>query len=400
MDTMSSANPSRDYDIVLFGATSFVGRIIARYLLEHGGERRLCFAGRSEHTLTELYGETQVPLRVADASDAAAMAELARSARVIITTVGPYARYGWALVRACAEAGTHYVDLSGEAEFVQDSVRELDDLAAARGAKIIHSCGFDSVPSDLACWLLAEHCGGQLGTVQMVVSDLVGGVSGGTIASMLNSLRTGRPAARHPYALNNELYGPAPSEEASSRPRLGRGESLAPFFMAGYNVRLVRRSAWLLDYGESFRYSEVHDLGSRPRALAFTAVLGGISYLAQRDWGQRVLQRLFPAPGQGPSEQQRATGRFTVTTTELASGNSVRIHHDRDPGYDSTALMISEIALSLLDADSPATAGVLTPATGGGAAALRRLRAAGMDIRTCPAGAAHHPDSSADERKT
>ncbi|WKD60236.1 Putative trans-acting enoyl reductase [Corynebacterium ciconiae DSM 44920] len=381
---MSSTNPPRECDILLFGATSFVGKLVAQYLLEHASHRRLCFAGRSAPKLAALYGECSVPLRIADASDPASMAELARSARVVITTVGPYARYGWELVRACAEAGTHYLDLSGEAEFVQDSVCELDDVAAASGAKIMHSCGFDSVPSDLACWLLAEHCGGQLGHVEMVVSDLVGGVSGGTIASMLNSLRTGRPAARHPYALNNELFGPSPEQEASSRPRLGRGQSLAPFFMAGYNVRLVRRSAWLMGYGPDFRYSEVHDLGSRPRALAFTAVLGTIGYLAQRDWGQRIVERIFPAPGEGPSDTQQAAGRFTVTTTERAGGSSVRIHLDRDPGYAGTALMISEIALSLLDPDSPATAGVLTPATGGGAAAVRRLAAAGMEISTPP----------------
>lgn len=378
--TTTPRDHDRDVDIVVFGATSFVGRLIARYLLEHAGDMRLRFAGRNRQKLKSLFGSSGVELVVADASSPADMRRLAQSSAVVISTVGPFSAYGTHLVRACAEHGTHYLDLAGEADFVQDSVHDLHEIARKSGAKIIHSCGFDSVPSDLACFVLANKIDGALGRTEMVVSDLVGGMSGGTVASMLAFLRRNRPAAQHPYALNAGLAGPDPSAERDTGFERRAEQWLAPFFMASYNVRLVRRSAQLLGYGSSFRYSEYHDVGSRSAAAGLSAILGAAAWLTQREWGRRLVERVAPKPGEGPSQEQQAKGRFTVTTTDRDHGTNVRIHLDEDPGYNGTALMISEIALSLFDPSSPDRPGVLTPASGGGWAAIERLRAAGMEI--------------------
>lgn len=369
---------SPSYDLVIFGATSFVGKLIVDYVRDAAPEgMRVAVAARNRKKLDAL--NAPYPMIVADATDAEAMRSLARSAKVVLSSVGPYNLHGRDLVRACAETGTDYVDLSGEVVFVHDSVAELHDIARDSGARLIHSAGFDSVPSDIAVFQLSRMVE-KLGPVEMVISDLSGGVSGGTVASMMDSYQAAssevssperRDAIRSPFALT-----PGRSSEKRVAATGFRAWD-APFFMAGYNTRLVRRSAQLLDYGEDFNYMEYHRIGGRFRTIAFTLVLVLVSRVIRQRWGRALLRRFLPKPGEGPSAKERAKGGFTVTTTDVDTGAAVRVRLDMDPGYEGAALMVSEAAFALLD--GAGTPGVGTPATLG-EIYVERLRAAGMEI--------------------
>lgn len=375
----------RDFDLVIFGATSFVGKLIAKYVaLNAPPATRVALAGRSEEKLRGVHdslpGETSGwGIVTADADDAADMQRLAESASVIITTVGPYNAYGRELVKACAQAGTHYLDLAGEVLFVRDSIIELDEPARKSGARIIHSCGFDSVPSDLALYLLWQKQGQKLGDVEMVISDMVGGLSGGTYASAMDNFDSmdklaadEQKAAKSPFAL-------APGEDSDRQHKAtGMKKGLAPFVMADYNTRLIRRSAQVLGYGEDFTYSEYQKVGGPVKTAVFTGVLGVASVLLGSGLGRKILRSFLPKPGEGPSQSEREKGRFTLDTTER---EHVHIELELDPGYEGAALMISEAAFALLGEEGlPQRAGVLTPASGLGGVYVERLRAAGMII--------------------
>jgi len=393
-------------DVVVYGATGFVGVLVAEHLAAHApAGTSIALAGRSASRLAEVRDRVgrDWPVIVADAGDPAAMQRLAGEARVVLSTVGPYAKYGRHLVHACAAAGTDYVDLTGEVLFVRDSAAENHDLARSTGARIVHSCGFDSIPSDLGVHLLhaqAEADGaGPLTDTTLVVTRLRGGLSGGTIDSIRNQvdLLKQDPALRRlvadPYVL---------SPYRAKEPDLGRqpdlvtlrGEDvdpalrgrLAPFVMAPYNTRIVRRSNALRDwaYGRRFRYREAMRVGGWPLLAQATKIgLGGVVLAFALPPTRFVADRLLPKPGEGPSERTRRTGHFTVdlfTTTESGKRYAARVRADGDPGYAATAVMISESALALA-LDSPSfEGGVLTPATGIGDALVNRLRAAGMEL--------------------
>lgn len=380
-----SHTPSREHDLVIFGATSFVGKLIAKYVaLNAADDTRVALAGRNEDKLrgvrASLPGTTSGwSIITADTDDAEDMSALAESAAVIISTVGPYNAYGRKLVGACAAAGTHYLDLAGEVLFVRDSILDNDETARASGARIIHSCGFDSVPSDVALYRLWQKQDSRLGDVEMVVSDLVGGMSGGTFASALDNFDSmdkldseQRTEAESPFALS-----PRYSSEKDMK-ATGVKKGLAPFFMAQYNTRLIRRTAQVLDYGRDFTYSEYQRVGGPVKTAVFTAGLAAGAALLGSKAGRNVAGRFLPKPGEGPSSSDRAKGRFTLDTREH---EHVHIELELDPGYEGTALMISEAAFTLLDGEGlPERAGVLTPASALGDAYIDRLRAAGMLI--------------------
>lgn len=407
---MTSRGP-RTYDLVLVGATGFVGRLTAEQLARRAPDgARIALAGRSRERLEAVRDElpgvaARWPVLVAESDDEAALTELAQSARVVVTTVGPYARYGMPLVRACAAAGTHYADLTGEVLFMRRSIEAAHGVAQASGARIVHACGFDSVPSDLGVLALhreaqARGAGGLI-DVEYVVS-LVGGVSGGTVASLreqVTELRRDRSQIRvvlDPYSL---------SPDASKEPKLGwqpdlyrprrdrvAGGFRGPFVMGAVNSRVVRRSNALCgySYGRRLRYRESMATGTGVRgALAAAGLLAGIPlviagyWLAPTRW---LLDRLLPSPGDGPSEELQARGRFDVTLmarTERGVQVQLAISADGDPGYRATAVMLSEAGLSLpFDEDRfPSAAGVLTPATAIGDALIERLDAAGQHYR-------------------
>ena len=401
---------ARDLDVVLYGATGFVGRLTARYLAEHAPEGvRIGLGGRTEAKLAQLRGElgpraADWPLLVADSGDAAGLAAIAGRARAVATTVGPYQRYGLALVQACAEAGAHYADLTGEVLFMRQVIDRFDGTARGSGARIVHSCGFDSIPSDLGVLALhhaARRDGaGDLEDTTFVLERVSGGFSGGTLDSLrgqLDEMRRDavqRRVAGDPYAL---------SPDRSSEPDLGKERDLqtvqrdpelgwlAPFLMAGINTRVVRRSNALQGhaYGRRFRYREVMSGGEGPlapvKAGAIVAGLGGL--VAGMSFGptRKLLDRVLPAPGDGPSEAAQRKGYYEIAIhTKTSSGRryTARVAQQGDPGYAATAVLLGQSALCLaLDGDRlPAGGGVLTPATAMGDVLADRLRGAGVTL--------------------
>jgi short subunit dehydrogenase-like uncharacterized protein len=400
----------RDLDVVLYGATGFVGKLTARELAQHAPDgARIALAGRNESKLAQLRGElgpraADWPLLVADSQDATALAALAQRARAVATTVGPYQKYGFPLVQACAEAGTNYADLTGELLFMREVIDRFDAPARASGAKIVHNCGFDSIPSDLGVLELhraAQRDGaGELEDTTFVLERVSGGFSGGTLDSLRGQLDEMKrdPAKRRlagdPYAL---------SPDRAAEPDLGKERDLqsverddelgwlAPFVMAGINTRVVRRSNALQGhaYGRRFRYREVMSAGSGPlapaRAGAIVAALGGL--VAGMSFGptRKLLDKVMPAPGEGPSEKAQRRGFYEIAIhARTSSGRRYvsRVVQKGDPGYAATAVLLGESALCLaLDADRlPEGGGVLTPATAMGDVLADRLRVRGVTI--------------------
>lgn len=403
------AMSERDFDVVLFGATSFVGRLTASYLRGAAPEgARIALAGRSQARLEDLRSSLGLdwPLLVADTGDASSLSTLAASTRVLATTVGPYRRYGIPVVGACAEAGTHYADLTGEVIFVRESIDRFDEQAKASGAKIVHSCGFDSIPSDLGVMLLADAAAGELSDTALVVRSMRGGASGGTLASiklMIDDRKRDPALARlidDPYALSPDRgaepdLGPERDLMGVARDEL-TGGWVGPFVMAQFNTRVVRRSNALLGwaYGSGFRYREVMGFGGplAPAVAAGTAAgMGAMLLGLQFGPAAGVLDRVLPSPGEGPGERSRDRGYFKIEThaRDGAGGHLVcRIAAQGDPGYKATAVMFGESALSLaFDGEQmPQRSGVLTPATAIGLPLVERLRAAGHTYEVGAAG--------------
>ncbi|ORA13843.1 saccharopine dehydrogenase family protein [Mycobacterium asiaticum] len=409
----------REFDIIVYGATGFVGKLTADYLSRAGQDAKIALAGRSTERL-EAVRRSLGPsaqswqLVTADASSQATLEEMAARTRVVITTVGPYTHYGLPLVAACAAAGTDYADLTGEAMFVRESIDQFHKQAADTGARIVHACGFDSIPSDMTVYALyraaRDDDAGELADTNFVVRSLRGGASGGTIASVLEVLRTASrdPEARRqmadPYTLSSDR-GAEP--EVGNQPDLPlrRGSQLAPelsglwtaaFLMAPYNTRIVRRSNALLDwaYGRQFRYTETMSVGSSPLAPVASAAMTGFGN-AMFAVGSRffhrlpsgLVERVVPKPGSGPSEATRERGFYkveTYTTTTSGARYVARMEQRGDPGYKATSVLLGECGLALAkDRDKLSDLrGVLTPAAAMGDALLDRFPAAGVSLQT------------------
>lgn len=412
---MSAAQ--REFDIVLYGATGFVGRVTAEYLANARGDARIALAGRSTnrlHAVRETLPEAAQswPLIEADASQPSTLDAMAARAQVVVTTVGPYVKYGLPLVAACAAAGTDYADLTGEPMFVRESIDRYHKQAVDAGARIVHSCGFDSIPSDLTVFALYRRAeqdqAGQLGNTDFVVRKLAGGFSGGTIASMMEVLRTASsdPEARRlmndPYSLTPER-GAEPELGPQPDARLRRGGDIAPelkgywtgaFVMAAVNTRIVRRSNALLDYayGRRFEYAEQMSLGKSIVAPVAAAMATGGNAATVAIGGRyfdrvprRLVERIGPKPGTGPSERMQQSGRYTIETyTTTTSGARYRatMSQKGDPGSKATSVLLGESGLALaLDRQRLSDLrGVLTPAAAMGDALLARFPAAGVSL--------------------
>lgn len=390
----------------MFGATGFVGALTVAYLAEHApASARIGLAGRSPDKLTAIraaLGERarHWPLLVADTAEPDDMAALAASARVVASTVGPYAKYGLPLVEACAEAGTDYCDLTGEVLFVRQSIDMFHKVAASSGARIVHSCGFDSVPSDLGVLMLHEAAradsAGELTDTALLVVSMRGGISGGTVDSLRGQIATVRKD-KHLRALSADAYSLSPERAAepdgqgrdqltpTKDPLLGRWT--APFVMSPYNTRIVRRSNALSGYayGRSLHYREVLGVGTGPAAPALagavTATLGALTAGLALKPSRMVLDRVLPKPGKGPSAKTQRNGHFRIevhTRTSSGARYLATVAAQGDPGYAATAVMLGESALALAFDPSPGMVGVLTPATGIGRPLVERLRAAGF----------------------
>jgi short subunit dehydrogenase-like uncharacterized protein len=397
----------RAFDVILYGATGFVGRQTARYIAEHAAGVRWALAGRSSVKLEALRAEFSAAspgFVVADAGDAAALDALAAQARVVLSTAGPFARYGSELVAACVRHGTHYVDITGETPWIRQMIDRHHDAAAKSGTRIVPGCGFDSVPSDLGVWLVAsalwEHQDERCASVKACFS-MRGGLNGGTAASMLNALDEGVQAQfDDPFLLNPA--GTAPADAASHRDPAGALRDadfncwLAPFVMGPINTRVVRRSAALLAdsglYAPGFRYQEYARMG-RGASGALTAATVAAGMAAGRTaLGfaplRHIAARFVPAPGEGPSERAMDRGSFRCDLFGVGERGTVqcgRIAGRGDPGNRATTVFVCEAALALvLDAKRlPGGArlgGVLTPSVAFGATLARRLRRAGMTL--------------------
>ncbi len=401
---MSPNLAERKFDVVVWGATGFTGALVTEYLLhQYGVDKGLkwAIAGRDQSKLDALvkgHGPSAAGLTtiIADSHDEGSLRSITENTRVVLTTVGPYAKYGSALVAACVKDGTHYCDLAGEVQWIRKMIDTHQESAMETGARIVNCCGFDSVPMDIGVWffqnaVLAKH-GAYCQTVTTLVRSMKGAASGGTIASMLNLIeesRADRSIARtvtDPYCLNppTERHGVDSRDQRNSRLDEATGYWTAPFVMAGVNTRVVRRSHALggFPYGRDFRYHEAvitgKGLSGRFKAASITLGLGAFMLAASTAFTRKLMQRfILPAPGEGPDRAAREAGYFNLLQIgTLPDGTVVRgrVTGDRDPGYGSTSKMIAECAVCLARDDLPSAGGVLTPATAMGQPLCDRLQ--------------------------
>jgi trans-enoyl reductase len=409
----------REFDIVLYGATGFSGKLTAEYLARHGSPARIALAGRNTerlHAVRQTLGPAAQdwPLLVVDSAQPATLAAVAQRTRVVVTTVGPYAQHGLPLVAACAAAGTDYADLTGELMFVRDSIDLYHKQAVDSGARIVISCGFDSVPSDLNVYQLYRRAvsdgAGELTDTTLVLRAFHQlGASGGTVASLLGTMRTASGDAQARRIINDPYTF---TTDRDAEPELGRqpdfswrrGRGVAPelagfwtggFVMGPYNSRIVRRSNALQEwsYGRQFRYSEAMSLGksfAAPIASAIvTGALAAAIGLGNRYFGRlprRFVEFITPRSGAGPSDAARKRGHYTVETysTTTTGARYVAAFGQNCDAYQGTSVMLGESGLALaLDRDQLSERrGVLTPAAAMGDALLARLGTAGVTLGT------------------
>ncbi|RLM51961.1 trans-acting enoyl reductase family protein [Halorubrum sp. Atlit-28R] len=418
---MTDAEPT--HDVVVWGATGVAGRFTAEYLAERYGpdELSLAVGGRDRAKLDAVADDLarrsdardDVAVVVGDATDPESLRAVARDVEVVCTTVGPYTRLGTPLVEACVETGTDYCDLTGEVNWVRETVDRFHEAAVDADARIVHSCGFDSVPADLGT-LLAQSCareahGAPCETVRIYLDGGSGSVSGGTLASageLFEAAATdplARETLRNPYSLapRGERSGVDPGAQRWPRRDALRGEWTAPSPMAAVNERVVRRSNALLGYpwGREFRCSEVVPTGEGVRGAATAgAVAGGLGlFTAAMSVGplRSALRRhVFPDPGEGPTREEAEAGHFRIRVLGRGTASDgpftveAEFGADRDPGYGATARMLGESAVCLArgDVDSPFDGGVLTPASGIGRPLADRLREGEFTVSVDPAG--------------
>jgi short subunit dehydrogenase-like uncharacterized protein len=380
---------ANEFDIIIYGATGFTGRLVAEYLTTHGSGARWAMAGRSADKLAEVRdligAPDDTPLIVADASDEASLAAMAGRTKVVLTTVGPYQLYGNELVAACAKAGTDYVDLCGEPAWMRHKIDAHHETAKGSGARITFSCGFDSIPFDLGVLFLQDIVRAETGApaprIKGRVRKMSGGASGGTIASMKATMAAAAKdmsilgLLRDPFALTPGFKGP--SQPMGLMPEYDKDTGMwaAPFVMAPINTKNVHRTNALLGhaYGEDFKYDEMMftSIGDAGKAMAEAIA-------KMNPFGDSGLK-----PGEGPSLEERTNGHYDILfTAECADGRKFKasVKGDRDPGYGSTSKMISEAALCL--AETQSDGGVWTPGAVMGQTLMTRLTAnAGLTFK-------------------
>jgi short subunit dehydrogenase-like uncharacterized protein len=408
---LHTLNQFRRYDVIVFGATGFVGQILCRYLVLQfgvGNSLQWAIAGRSATKLANLRSSlgsaaVKLPILVADAIAESTLQAMCAQTRVVISTAGPYALFGEPLVKTCAEIGTDYCDLTGEVLWIRRMLDRYEATAAASGARIVHCCGFDSIPSDVGVYFLqtqAQQRFGQVCTsVKMRIRVMSGGLSGGTVASMMNVIKdaaadpASRKALANPYLLCPKSEAPLVRQRDLSSVTYDADFAswITPFVMASVNTRVVYRTNALSDYayGREFRYDEAMLSGSgvkgHAKAVLGAAALGGFvvaSALPPLRW---LLKRfVLPIPGDGPAMAMQEKGFYDlrfIGTTAAGQILCAKVTGDRDPGYGSTAKMLGQAA-ACLALDIPKTAkpgGFWTPSTIFGGHLIKRLRSdAGM----------------------
>ncbi|XOV89997.1 MAG: saccharopine dehydrogenase family protein [Pseudomonadota bacterium] len=398
-------------DVIVWGATGFTGQLVVEYLVERygiNGELKWGVAGRNESRVAEvcqrIAGDagSGIPRVYADSTDEASMGALARSARVICTTVGPYARYGSSLVEACATEGTHYCDLTGEVQWMRRMIDTYQGRAEASGARIVHTCGFDSIPSDLGVLFMQQAMMTEHGTpavqVKYRVADTRGGMSGGTVDSLINLMEEAqvdaslRELLADPYSLDprNMPRGPDGPDQTGAVYDRDFRKWTAPFVMAGINTRVVRRSNALMGYpyGKDFRYDEAMLTSDGPLGYAAASMIAGGSLMVMAAAAfaptRELLRRVAPSPGEGPDRSTIENGYFNIELlarhpADANKNMKGRVRGDRDPGYGATAKMLAESAICLAQDELEVGGGLWTPASAMGEKLIQRLvTSAGM----------------------
>jgi len=384
---MTQQRAAREFDIVVYGATGYTGRLVAEYLATHyasgSGAPKWAMAGRSDAKLAEVRDLIGAPAKtqlvIADADDPMSLTAMAERARVVLTTVGPYQLYGEPLVAACAAAGTDYADLCGEPAWMRAMIDAYDAAAKASGARICFSSGFDSIPFDLGVLMLQEQAKRRFGApaprVRCRVREMKGTFSGGTAASLTETMKA---VAKNPklIALLNDPFALTPGFQGPDQPNGllphhedDLGKWAAPFIMATINTKNVHRTNFLLGhpYGRDFRYDEMMltSPGEAGKAAAHAVV-----ELLKNPFGAKP-----PKPGEGPSAEERASGHYDVLFVgEMPDGRKLHyaVKGRYDPGYGSTSRMLAETGIALLSSEAPG--GVGTPGAFLGAKLVERLQ--------------------------
>ncbi|MFM5918279.1 MAG: saccharopine dehydrogenase family protein [Novosphingobium sp.] len=379
------AKADRTYDIVVYGATGYTGRLVAEYLAHHhsGSGLKWAMAGRSASKLAEVRdligAPAGTPLVEANSDDPASMKALAESTRVVLTTVGPYQLYGEPLVKACAEAGTDYADLCGEPAWMREMIDKYDAQAKASGARISFSSGFDSIPFDLGVLMLQKEAAARFGKpaprVKGRVRSMAGTFSGGTAASLTETMKAVAknpkliPILQSPFGLTPGFEGPSQPMGLVPEYEESEGKWAAPFIMATINTKNVHRTNLLLGhpYGTDFRYDEM--------MLTSAGELGKKAAHAVGEMLKNPFGAKPPKPGEGPTPEERENGHYDVLFIgEYEDGKTIRygVKGRYDPGYGSTSRMLAETGIALLDCEAPG--GVATPGALLGEALVERLR--------------------------
>ena len=393
-------NNSREFDIIIWGASGFTGRLVAEYLYgKYGvnGNVKWAMAGRNQEKLQKVRAEVAddtVPLVVADSHDKTSLTSMTQRTKVILTTVGPYGKYGAELVASCVENQTHYCDLAGEVPFIRQTIDLHHETAKANGTKIVNCCGFDSIPSDMGVYFVQQQAKNQTGNpaqqIKMRVKAFVGGLSGGTYASLNDTMEKAQKDRSlygvliNPYSLNPEGEQEGPDERDLQTVVYDEAAKswIYPFIMAGINTKIVRRSNAIAGYpyGKEFRYDEAimtsdGDEGKQ-KAIKEAMVLKAMMAEPNTPEKEAVNQKM-PKPGEGPDKAMREAGFYDLRMyTTLSNGNAIigKVTGDKDPGYGSTSKMLAECGVCLAKDETPEATGVLTPSTAMGEALLKRLQ--------------------------
>ncbi|MFC3079826.1 saccharopine dehydrogenase family protein [Phenylobacterium terrae] len=385
-------NPSAEFDVIVYGASGFTGRLVAEHLARRygvGGELTWAMAGRSADKLAQVRDEigapAQTPLVVADADDPASLEAMVKRAKAVITTVGPYQLYGSGLLAACAAAGTDYLDLCGEPNWMRRMIDAHEAEAKANGARIVFSCGFDSIPFELGVYFLQKTAQARLGhplpRVKGRVRGMQGGFSGGTAASLRATMAAVAKdpsvvqVLASPFGLTPGFQGPPQPAGMTPEHDQDLDAWVAPFVMATINTKNVHRSNALMGhrYGTDFTYDEMIIAPSEEAAKAMAQMGGGLG-------GEGG-----PKPGEGPSKEEREAGFFDILFVGIdRDGSQLRasVHGDKDPGYGCTSKMIGEAAICLVKEATDVPGGVWTPGAAMQDALIARLEAnAGMTFK-------------------
>lgn len=390
------------YDLVLWGASGFTGRLVAEYLVKQygvGNELRWAIAGRNADKLAKIreeLGATNLPILTADSLDKATLVEMVRQTKVVCSTVGPYALYGSLLVEACVENNIDYCDLTGEVQWIRKMIDTHHEAAVEKKLKIVHCCGFDSIPSEFGVYFLQKEAKARTGEycekIKMALKGASGGFSGGTYASLTNVITDARKDRNilkvmiKPYSLNPPDKRSGPDKPGLNNAAFDKDLKVwvSPFVMEAINSKIVRRSHALANYpyGESFRYSEVtwngKGLSARIKANIMNFTTKVVIGAKQGSTLRKLIDKRLPKPGEGPSKEAREAGYFYMLFFGwLANGKQlkVKVKGDKDPGYGSTSKMLAESAVCLaLDRENlPDAFGLITPTVAMGDVLMERL---------------------------